>query len=65
LKKLEEYLEQAAKCREMARTASPTHQAQLATMAETWEQLADGGVVSKRRDFAYSSGRATHWIKRA
>ena len=41
LKKLEEYLMHAAECREMARTASPTHKAQLENMAETWEQLAD------------------------
>jgi hypothetical protein len=31
----------AAECREMARTASPTHKVQLEHMAETWEQLAD------------------------
>jgi hypothetical protein len=41
LKKLEEYLEHAAKCREMARTATATRQAQLENMAETWEQLAE------------------------
>jgi bifunctional non-homologous end joining protein LigD len=26
-------------------------------------QLGFEGIVSKRRDFAYSSGRAKHWIK--
>jgi hypothetical protein len=40
LKKLHEYLQHAAECREMARTALPAHRQQLEQMAETWEQLA-------------------------
>ena len=40
MKKMHEYLEHAAECREMARTASPAHRAQLEQMALTWEQLA-------------------------
>jgi hypothetical protein len=40
LKKLYEYLQHAAECREMARTAPPVHRQQLEQMAETWEQLA-------------------------
>jgi hypothetical protein len=41
LKKLHEYLQHAAECRDMARTALPTHRQQLEQMAETWEQLAN------------------------
>ena len=41
MKKIHEYLLQAAECREMARTASPAHRQQLEQMAETWEQLAE------------------------
>jgi hypothetical protein len=40
LNKLEDYLKHAAECREMARTALPSHRQQLEQMAETWEQLA-------------------------
>jgi len=40
VKKIHEYLEHAAECREMARTASPAHRTQLEQMALTWEQLA-------------------------
>jgi hypothetical protein len=40
LNKLEDYLRHAAECREMARTALPSHRQQLEQMAETWEQLA-------------------------
>jgi hypothetical protein len=40
LKKLHEYREHAAECREMARTAPPAHRQQLEQMAATWEQLA-------------------------
>ena len=35
-----EYIQHAAECREMARTAQPFHRQQLEQMAETWEQLA-------------------------
>ena len=40
MRKLSEYREHAAECREMARTAPPTHRQQLEQMAATWEQLA-------------------------
>jgi hypothetical protein len=41
MKKMHEYLQHAAECRDMARTAPPAHRQQLEQMAETWEQLAD------------------------
>ena len=41
MKKLHEYLKHAAECRDMARTALPSHRQQLEQMATTWEQLAD------------------------
>ena len=37
--KTEEYRQNAAKCREVARTASPIHRQQLEEIAETWERL--------------------------
>jgi hypothetical protein len=40
VKKLHEYREHAAECREMARTAPPAHRQQLEQMAATWDQLA-------------------------
>jgi hypothetical protein len=40
VRKLHEYREHAAECREMARTAPPAHRQQLEQMASTWEQLA-------------------------
>ena len=40
MRKLHEYREHAAECREMARTAPPSHRQQLEQMAATWEQLA-------------------------
>jgi hypothetical protein len=40
VRKLSEYREHAAECRELARTAPPTHRQQLEQMATTWEQLA-------------------------
>jgi hypothetical protein len=46
VKKVEEYLQHVAECRDMARTASPSHRQQLQQMAETWEQLADGAQAS-------------------
>jgi hypothetical protein len=39
VKKAEEYRQNAAKCREVARTASPVHRQQLEEMAQTWERL--------------------------
>jgi hypothetical protein len=41
VKKLREYLQHAAECREMARTATANHRQQLEGMALTWEQLAE------------------------
>jgi hypothetical protein len=41
MRKLEEYLRHANECREMARTATPAHRAQLEEMANTWDQLAE------------------------
>ncbi len=40
MKKLHEYREHAAECREMARTAPPAQRLQLEQMAATWDQLA-------------------------
>ena len=40
MKKMQDYLRHAAECREIARTAPPSHRAQLEQMAQTWEQLA-------------------------
>lgn len=40
MKKVEEYCQNAAKCREVARTASPVHRQELEEMAETWERMA-------------------------
>ena len=40
VKKIHEYREHAAECREMVRVASPTHRQQLEQTAATWEQLA-------------------------
>jgi hypothetical protein len=45
MKKIHEYLQHAAECRELARNAAPSHRA-LEQMAETWEQLAE----ARRRD---------------
>jgi hypothetical protein len=42
LKKLHEYQQHAAECRDMAaHTPSLTHRQQLENMAATWDQLAD------------------------
>ena len=40
MRKMNEYIQHAAECRDMARTAPPAHRQQLEQMAETWEQLA-------------------------
>jgi hypothetical protein len=40
--KLADYLQRAAECRDLARTAaSPNYRAELETMAVTWESLAE------------------------
>jgi hypothetical protein len=39
MKKLHEYIQHAAECRQMARTALPNHRAQLQQMAATWSNL--------------------------
>jgi hypothetical protein len=41
VKTIDDYLRHAAECRDMARSASPTHRHQLEQMAEVWEQLAE------------------------
>jgi hypothetical protein len=41
VKKLEEYLQHATECRDMAQAAPPHDRDQLLEMAKTWEQLAD------------------------
>ena len=41
MKKMTDYLRHAAECRDMARSASPSHKHQLEQMAEVWVQLAD------------------------
>jgi hypothetical protein len=41
MKKIHEYREHAAECREMARVASAGHRTQLEQMAATWDQLAE------------------------
>ena len=41
MKKIREYREHAAECREMARVASAGHRTQLEQMAATWDQLAE------------------------
>jgi hypothetical protein len=38
MKNIHDYIQHAAECREMARTALPAHRAQLQQMATTWEQ---------------------------
>ena len=40
MKKVDDYLQHAQECRDMARTASPAFRVQLEQMAQTWEQLA-------------------------
>jgi DNA-binding transcriptional MerR regulator len=54
LKKIQEYLQHAADCREMARTATAAHRQQLEQMAETWEQLAQ----SRQRQLHRMSGNS-------
>jgi hypothetical protein len=65
VKKLYEYREHAAECREMARTAPPAHRQQLEQMAATWEQLASarqrklhklGKADDKAEDLANEDG---------
>jgi hypothetical protein len=41
MKKIHEYREHAAECRDMARVASAAHRTQLEQMAATWDQLAE------------------------
>jgi hypothetical protein len=51
VKKIHQYRQHAAECRDMARTAPPAHRQQLEQMAETWEQLAN----ARRRQLAKQS----------
>jgi hypothetical protein len=48
VKKLEEYERHAAECRDMARTAQPTHRVQLEKMAEAWDAMA----LARKRELA-------------
>jgi hypothetical protein len=41
LKKVEEFLRNAAECRDMAEAAPSAHRQRLREMAETWERLAE------------------------
>ena len=41
MKKVEEFLRNAAECRDMAEAAAPAHRQRLREMAETWERLAE------------------------
>jgi hypothetical protein len=41
LKKVEEYLWNAAECRTIVETAAPAHRQRLREMAESWEKLAE------------------------
>ena len=40
MRKLDEYIKHAEECRDMARTALPSHRVQLEDMAQTWDKLA-------------------------
>jgi hypothetical protein len=40
MKKVQEYLERAAECRETAKTVVPEHREELEEMARAWDQLA-------------------------
>jgi len=57
VKKVEEYLEHASECRELARAAHPAHREQLEEMAQTWEQLAEArkGKIKKQLKAKYVS----------
>jgi hypothetical protein len=50
MKKRHEYLQHAADCREMARTALPQHRQQLEDMARTWEQLAEARQRQREKE---------------
>jgi len=41
VRKLDEYIKHAEECRDMARTAQPSHRSQLEDMAQTWDKLAE------------------------
>jgi hypothetical protein len=48
---LEDYLQHAAECRDMARTvSSPAHREQLVRMADTWDALAAARQRKMARD---------------
>jgi len=50
MKKISEYEQHAAECREMARTAPPAHRVQLEQMAQTWDQLAEARKRQLEKD---------------
>jgi len=41
MKKVEEYLERAAECRQTAKSVIPEHREELEEMARAWDQLAE------------------------
>ena len=41
MKKIKEYRQHAAECRDMARIAPPSYRQQLQEIADTWDQLAE------------------------
>ena len=50
MKKIREYREHAAECRDMARVASAGHRTQLEQMAATWDQLAEARARQLAKD---------------
>ena len=50
MKKIHEYREHAAECRDMARVASAAHRTQLEQMAATWDQLAEARARQLAKD---------------
>jgi hypothetical protein len=56
MKKLHEYMHHAAECRDMARTAPPSHRQQLENMANTWDQLAEARRRKLERDGTTEDG---------
>jgi hypothetical protein len=61
MKKLHEYEQHAAECREMARTEPATHRAQLEQMAQTWDQLAEARRKQLAKLGRIDEGTAESW----
>jgi hypothetical protein len=49
VRKLDEYIEHAAECRNMARTATAAHRNQLEEMANTWDSLAQARKIQLQK----------------